>query len=135
MIDKLYKDYLRNKNSETQRIYRKQRNLVTKLIRLEKSHFWTKKLGQKPNAKNIFDCFREGTGQKNNKNTSKLSFSADDLNNFFVSVGETISNTFKREDKEPDFDEISNSMFFDYITADEVSKVLISLKEFWLIWN
>ena len=53
---------------------------------------------------------------------------AEELNNFFVSVGPKLANVFKENQNEPQFKEVEKSMFLVETTPDEVYEIITNLK-------
>lgn len=69
------------------------------------------------------------TGKATHKNSEKSIVTAESLNNKFLEVGKTISNSANIEDPICLMKKFStNSMFFSYATTEEVSKIIKNLK-------
>ena len=132
ITDAMYKrDYLKRKanNDETLfQMYREQRNTVTKEIRKAKSeYFATVSHKYRNNPKKLWIELNKATGNMKYLNNAQNDLSPDNFNDFFVQVGQKISDSFNKETLNWKNPECIYKFKFSEVLEDDVLKLLKQL--------
>ena len=141
--DKLYQNYLNNKNHINKQIWKKYSNKVRELLRKSESMFYKKQLNEHSgNSQALWKTFGKILNNKkssshvvnklriNNKEISDNYRIAEEFNKYFCSIGEKLAENFENSNynyRNYLRNKVENSFFFHEITENELSKEISKL--------
>lgn len=123
--NKLFQLWVQSPTQNNKNIYKRQRNVVTSLIRNAKRECNYKKLGENPSSKTIYSTLKYQLAKDEHKNVIP---DIEELNEYFTTIGQVLSSQVPGYDSSVTVPNFEKTMVLNYSDENEVAQIIKELK-------